>query len=58
MACDQELATPLVDEQRHDRRVLLHVDEHPDRLAMAAATGQLCHIQRIEFSVGRKQQQF
>src|SRR5216683_1515303 len=40
MARDQEFASALVDEQRHDRCVLLHIDEHPDRLAMAAPARQ------------------
>ena len=37
-ARDQEFAVALVDEKRDDRGVLLHVDEHADRLAMTAAT--------------------
>jgi hypothetical protein len=56
-ARDQELALALVDEQRHDRGVLLHVDEHADRFAMAAAARQLCDVERVELSVGGKQQQ-
>jgi hypothetical protein len=45
MACDQELAPTFVDEQRHDRRILLHVDEHPDRFTVASAARQLCHVE-------------
>src|SRR6266851_5985382 len=40
MARHHEFASALVDEQRHDRCVLLHIDEHPDRLAMAAPARQ------------------
>src|SRR6185312_13188507 len=56
-ARDQEFAFALVDEQRHDRGILLQVDEHADRLAMAAAARQLGDVERIELAVGRKQQQ-
>ena len=37
VARHQEFASALVDEQRHDVGVLLHVDKHPDRVAMATA---------------------
>src|SRR6266851_486565 len=40
MARHHEFASALVAEQRHDRCVLLHIDEHPDRLAMAAPARQ------------------
>src|SRR5450755_3903546 len=56
-ARDQELAAALVDEQRDDRGILLHVDEHPDRLAMAASARQFCDIERIEFSVGGRSEE-
>ena len=57
MACDQELAAAGIDEQRHDGRILLHIDEHADRLAVAASARQLRHVEGIKFSVGCKQQQ-
>ena len=45
VAGDQEFAAALVDEQGHDRGLLLHVDEHPDRLAMTAPTRELRDIE-------------
>ena len=56
--CDQELATALVDEQRHDRGVLIEIDEHPDRFAVTAPARQFHYIERIEFSVGAEQEKF
>ena len=37
--------------------VLLDVDQHPHRLAMAAPARQLVHVERVELAVGREQQQ-
>src|SRR6476619_2507960 len=56
-ARNQELAVAFIDEQRHDGRVLFHIDEHPDRLAMAAAAGELGDVERIELAVGGEEQQ-
>ena len=54
----RNLRPPLLTNSDDDRRLLLHVDEQTDRLAMAATARQLCDIERIEFAVGGEQQQF
>src|SRR5579863_1931848 len=51
-ARNQVFAPALVDEQRDDGGVLIEIDEHPDRLAMAASAQELRNFERIEFAVG------
>src|SRR5262249_35756994 len=57
VACDEELATALVDEQRNGCGLLLHIDKQADRLAMTAAAGKLGDVERVELAVGGKQQE-
>ena len=57
-ARDQELAAALMTEHGDDVRLLLQVDEQPDRLAVAAAARQLRRVERVEAAVGGEHQTF